>query len=415
MTIFLLPDLGEGLPEAEIREWYVKVGDSVIEDQPLLSMESAKAVVDIPSPQAGIVSKIHGNEGDVIATGAPLVEFIVKQSEKNENNIEQQYSHKASQTVVGELDEAATISSAKHNIMPDAENSYINKNNILNASPAVRALAKNLDIDLNKVTPTGIHNTITLQDVTKLHELENNSIKQNSLLKRDENTINNFEQKFAKLAMQKDNFIEQKLNIAQKYMSHLMQQSQNEIVHTTVCDEADIGHWQNEDITVRLIQALIYAVTKEPRLNAWFDNNNDRLIQFKPINLGLAYEYKSELFVPVISNCQNLTATQLRQQITNIKHQIEQRSLPLESLNSQSITLSNFGTFAGRFATPIITPPTVSILACGKIYSKVVASNEQNKFVSSQHIPLSLSFDHRVITGGEAARFLSYVIESLIK
>jgi len=368
MDIFNLPDLGEGLPDAEIHEWFVKVGDSVKIDDPLVSMETAKAVVDVPSPQEGIIAKIYGQVGDVIKTGAPLISFeanVTKPVDKG--------------TVVGNLEESNDVSEDIFTIGKDS-----NKKRAI-TTPIVRILAKKLNIDLNLLTGTGEHGVITRDDVEKAAN------KKNELPEGYE-----------------------PLRGVRRAMLNSMVESHREVVPVSIFDEADISAWhENTDITVRLIHAISDAIKKEPALNAWFNSSHGARKCFNELNLGLAMDSDEGLFVPVIHDVAKLNDKDLRQIINDYKNQVQSRTIPADKLKGATITLSNFGKFSGRFASPIIVPPMVAILAVGKLYEAVVPN--KGNFEAHRLLPLSLSFDHRAVTGGEATRFLGAIIESLQK
>lgn len=364
MIIFNLPDLGEGLPDAEIHEWFVKEGDTVSVDQPLVSMETAKAVVDVPCPQAGIIAKLFGKPGDVIKTGVPLVGFEATVARVDKG------------TVVGNLEESDEVSD-DHFIVGSATTTR-NK-----ATPQIRMLAKKLSVNLSSLIGTGEHGVITRDDIEKAAEL-------NSQVPAG------FEP----------------LRGVRRAMLNSMVQSHREVVPVSIFDEADISAWTpGNDITVRLIQAISMGCKKEPVLNAWFDTQHGARKCFDEIHLGLAMDTAEGLFVPVIHNIEKQSSEQLRSIINNYKQAVQERAIPADKLKGATITLSNFGKFAGRFASPIIVPPMVAILAVGRIYEAPVAVN--GKLEAHRLIPLSLSFDHRAVTGGEATRFLGAVMDSL--
>jgi len=206
----------------------------------------------------------------------------------------------------------------------------------------------------------------------------------------------------------------QPLRGARRSMVQTMQKSHAEVVPVTLCDDADIHAWdKGTDISVRLIKALISACQKEPSLNAWYDNQAIGRRLHQSVNLGIAIDTGEDLFVPVIKAAETLSNDKLRSTLDRLKQQARDRNIPAEELRGGSITLSNFGNFAGRYANPVIVPPTVAILGVGKIRDQVLAYN--NEIVIHRVIPLSLSFDHRAVTGGEASRFLGYIIEALEK
>lgn len=348
MSTFQLPDLGEGLQDAEIVAWHVSVGDHVVADQPLVSVETAKAVVEIPSPQSGHIAKLLGAPGDVIEIGAGLVEF-------------DEQAPKDAGAIVGELP----------SVQPRAQ-----------ATPAVRRLAGKLGVDLAAIDGTGPGGSITSADVEKAAQphLEDVTIERMSGVRRA--------------------------------MAQAMSRSGAEIVPATVTDEADIEHWQQgADITVRLARAIQSGVTAEPTLNAWYHPRQNERWLHQDIHLGLAIDTEKGLFAPVLRNIASRSDEDLRAGLDKLRGDVEARSIPPEELQGQTISLSNFGMIAGLHAALVIVPPQVAIIGAGRIVKRVVMEN--GDVTEHRFLPLSLTFDHRVVTGGEAARFLAAVKASL--
>ncbi|MCC5792487.1 MAG: 2-oxo acid dehydrogenase subunit E2 [Legionellaceae bacterium] len=367
MNDFKLPDLGEGLPDAEIHEWYVKEGDTVKADQPLVSMETAKAVVEVPSPQDGIIAKLYGKPGDVIQTGDPLLAFAHSEATRKDEG-----------TVVGNLEQNVQLGDDHFTIGSAGDHS-----NRVKATPAVKILAKKLNVNIKTVSGSGEHGLITRADVEKAAALQ-------------QQIPEGFEP----------------LRGVRRAMLSSMTQSHAQVVPVSIFDEADISAWDaDQDITVRLIRAIVAACIKEPALNAWFDTQHSARKCFDQVHLGLAMDSDEGLFVPVIHNASSKSDTALREQINSMKKAVKNRELPAEKLKGATITLSNFGKFAGRFASPIIVPPSVAILAVGRLYQAAVVDGKN--LASHPVLPLSLSFDHRAVTGGEATRFLGTVIDAL--
>lgn len=367
MSIFNLPDLGEGLPDAEICEWHVKVGDSVKIDAPLVSMETAKAVVEVPSPQTGIIKTLHGASGDVIITGAPLVTFESDEKKASDD----------SGTVVG------NIKSSDEVIDDDFIIGGATKKRIIKAGRETRALAKLHQVDLEKVIGSGINGMITKEDVLQ-----------------------------TAFPLQKGF---KKIKGVRRTMVRTMTEAHQSVVHTNIFDDVSIHAWSDkEDITARLIRALSLACEKEPSLNSWFDEHNVASKTFDDVNLGLAMDSPDGLFVPVIQKANTLSQKALRDKINQYKSEVSTREISPKDLTGASITLSNFGKFAGRYATPIIVPPSVAIIAVGQI-KKSPMDNEQGIVTMQKILPISVSFDHRAVTGGEATRFLGVMLEDLAK
>jgi pyruvate dehydrogenase E2 component (dihydrolipoamide acetyltransferase) len=355
MRQFTLPDLGEGLEEAEIVTWYVNEGDHVVTDQPLLAVETDKAVVEIPSPSGGRIAHLHAAKGDIVKVGMPLVEF----AEGAEHD---------TGAIVGELGSgehppAARLPSAR----PTGHEPQV--------FPAVRALARKLDVALELVEPTGPGGTITRADV----------------------------ERFAKSMSQTGPT--EPLRGLRRAMAQRMTAAHTEIVPATVSDEADIDDWrQGEDVTIRLVRAIASACKAEPALNAWYHSAMGERRLFERIDLGIAVDTEGGLIVPVLRNVAERGLSDLRAGLDRLRADAIARSIPPGELRGATITLSNFGMMGGRFASLVIVPPQAAIVGAGRISQRVVAHRGQPAV--RRVLPLSLTFDHRVVTGGEAARFL---------
>jgi pyruvate dehydrogenase E2 component (dihydrolipoamide acetyltransferase) len=373
MTIFKLPDLGEGLPEAEIHEWHIAEGDEVKLDQPLVSMETAKAVVDIPSPVEGRIVKLYGKPGDVIHTGAPLIEFLSKDTPAKDAG-----------TVVGaiETSDAILVESATGVAVQLKKPTQQIK-----ATPAVRMLATNLGVDLNTVHGTAPNGAITADDV---------------------------KQAAGKTKQPADKPQGDIVHGARRAMAHNMARAHAQVVPVTLIEDADLHRWPDKtDTTLRLVQAIISACKAEPALNAHFYSGSEEIRRqlWTEINLGIAVDTPGGLYVPVIKDVANQSPESLRTTINTFKEKAKAQSFSPADLSSATVTLSNFGSIVGRYANPIIVPPTVAIIGIGKTRQRVVAW--EGKPAIHAVIPISLTFDHRAATGGEAARFMAALVESL--
>jgi pyruvate dehydrogenase E2 component (dihydrolipoamide acetyltransferase) len=356
MRQFLLPDLGEGLDEAEIVAWHVTEGDHVVADQPLVSVETDKAVVEIPSPRSGRIARLLGTKGDLVKVGAPLVEFAEGPQEDTG-------------TVVGELGREPQRREARP---PPGERAQAGPPQVL---PAVRALARKLDVDLSQVQASGPDGTITRADV---------------------------ERAARSLA---DAGPAEPLRGMRRAMAQRMAAAHAEVVPASVTDEADIGDWgPAEDTTIRLVRAIAAACKAEPSLNAWYIAAPGERRLISRFDVGIAVDTEGGLIVPVLRNVGQRDARDLRAGLDRMRADAAARSIPAEELRGATITLSNFGMIGGRFANLVVVPPQVAIVGAGRIGKRVMVHDDQPAV--RRVLPLSLTFDHRVVTGGEAARFL---------
>jgi pyruvate dehydrogenase E2 component (dihydrolipoamide acetyltransferase) len=359
MRQFLLPDLGEGLEEAEIVAWHVTEGDHVVADQPLVSVETDKAVVEVPAPQNGRIVRLFGAKGEIVKVGAPLVEFAEGQEADTG-------------TVVGEL---RANEKPKVRTGPQREMAAP-------VLPAVRALARKLEVDLSLVQATGPEGTITRGDV-----------------ERAAKTLT-------------ETGPAEPLRGMRRAMAQRMQAAHAEIVTANVMEEADIGAWTSgEDATIRLVRAIAAASKAEPSLNAWYNGARVERRLLSRVDVGIAVDTEDGLIVPVLRNVGERDASDLRAGLNRLRADAAARSIPSEELRGATITLSNFGMIGGRFANLVVVPPQVAIIGAGRIAQRVVML--EGKVVARPVVPLSLTFDHRVVTGGEATRFLMALIADL--
>ncbi len=449
MKQFHLPDLGEGLPDAEIVEWHVKEGDQVTVDQPMVSMETAKAVVDVPSPYTGTIVKLHGQPGDVIDTGAVLVTFDISEDGSSQNNEESETATaKNAKTtkqqedigeLINELEEtlpkvapevasppAAATREDSGTVVGQMESSSKVVSDVstignIKVAPAVRALAKKLKVDLSQVKATGAGGVITARDVRLAAESGHAPAKKATPAQQSQLPLEAAATPQTAVTTQSPPPATatsiadgqwQQVKGPRRSMARAMAQAHAEVVPTTLMDDADINDWKpGQDITYRLIRALVAGSRAEPVMNAWFDGKKLAIRQIPHVDVGIAVDTPDGLFVPTLRNAEKLGPKEVRAAMNRIKEQVRNRSIPPEEMKDFTIMLSNFGVFAGRYATPVVTPPCVCILGAGKL--RYDAIPVMGGFEAHRIIPISLTFDHRAATGGEASRFLAAVLKDL--
>ena len=374
MKHFKLPDLGEGLQEAELVEWHVAVGDEVKADQPLVSMETDKAIVEVPSPRPGRIAELHGDPGDIVPVGAVLVAFTEGEAEKTAAKAR---PAKDAGTVVGAVATGDEVIEEKATTVGQTRLG-------VKATPAVRALAKRHNVDLGVVTPSGPDGLVTAKDVQRVAKI------------------------FAELGPL------ELLRGPRRAMARNMTMAHEEVVPVAICEDADTEDWvKGSDVTMRLIRAVVAGCRAEPALNAWYDSDAIGRRVLEKIHLGIALDTDEGLFVPVLHDVGNRSTEDLRKGLEALKADVKARTIPPEEMRGYSFTLSNFGTIFGRYANPIVQPPTVGILGAGAARPQVVAHDGAPQV--RRVTPMSLTFDHRAVTGGEAARFLKAVVEDLEK
>jgi pyruvate dehydrogenase E2 component (dihydrolipoamide acetyltransferase) len=443
---FLLPDLGEGLPDATIVEWYVKVGDTIKLDDNLVSMETAKAVVDVPSPVSGKVLKLAGAAGDIIVTGTMLVEFEVDASQpQRAEGQDTGHTHGpvggpsgpnapaiAAEAAPTKSADAGTVVGAMQVGDAVVAQAAIAAGGV-KAMPAVRATARKLGVDIARVAPTGPDGTVTMDDVKRA--AADGSAKpgaspvggpsgpnRHAIAGAAAPTSNasparsTLSQSGKPMRTQPPGAVAsgqpEQLKGVRRNMARVMADAHAQVVPTTLVDDADLHAWSGrQDITARLVRGIVAACKAVPALNAWFDGANLTRTLHPHVDLGIAVDTDDGLFVPALRNADMLDGNNVRAAIKRLRTQVEDRSIPSSELSGYTISLSNFGMFAGRYATPVVVPPCVAIIGAGKLSHDVVAV--MGGIEVHRRMPISLTFDHRACTGGEAARFLAALLDDL--
>ncbi len=382
---FKLPDLGEGITEGEIVKWRVKAGDAVLEHQVVVEVETDKAIVEVPSPKKGKVIKLSKAEGQTVLVGETLLEI---EAEGEKAGAEEEKKEK-SMSVVGTLPE----------------------NEEAPASPKARALAKKLGVDLEKLQGTGPGAVITEQDVLNAA-----------------NVTETAEKKAAPRATA-DKFgpIERiPIKGVRKSISKNLLASQRAAAFATGMDEADVTElWDlrnREQKAARdrgahltflpfFIKAVQHALFYHPMLNGSVDDEKEEIIIKKYYNIGVAVDTPDGLMVPVIKNADKKTILEIASELEGLSARAKSRKIALDELKGSTFTLSNYWSFGGTFATPIINYPDVAILGTGRIMDKPWVKD--NAIAIRKILPLSITFDHRVVDGSQAAQFLTRVIKYL--
>jgi pyruvate dehydrogenase E2 component (dihydrolipoamide acetyltransferase) len=326
-------------------------------------VETDKAVVEVPAPRSGRIARLHGAPGDILAVGAPLVEFALEGKPESE-------------TVVGEIPKAEARPSAP------AQPPRAAAAPAVRASPAARNLARRLGVRLTDVRGSGPQGTITLEDVE------------------------------AAAGQGGEAAAAEPLRGVRRAMALKMAEAHVEVVPASVTDDADVGAWgPGEDITLRLVRAIVRACDAAPALNAWYLGPDRGRILHDHVDLGIAMDTEDGLFVPGLRDVGAREPTDVRRGIEAMRADVGARKVPLKELRGQTITVSNFGMFGGRHAALVVLPPQVAIVGAGRLHEAVVP--REGRPVVTRLLPLSLTFDHRAVMGGEAARFLVALVGDL--
>lgn len=475
-NIFILPDLGEGVHEAELLKWRVKEGDTVEEHQILADMETDKAVVEVPSPRAGTIKTLHGAEGEILKVGKALVSYEGGASSAGANDSEPKATAASAPCDMGAQIAAGTAAAgsnghhAPSTQREDAGTVVGAVGGTLGgisaapgkalATPALRRLARDLGVDIDRVSGTGLAGRVTEKDVRAAASGGGNkpaasagtspvrtpaappppppprggqhadqelyaSISVGSAKREPESHVRAPRPQAASAVgaapgdTQKIPFRGVRRTIANR-----LRESVSTAVHFTVMDEADVSAL--EVLRKRLASASGEKVSFLPFVagavarcltteftdfNATTDDAAEEIIRHRAVHLGIATDTDAGLMVPVVRDCDKLGVLEIGRHIAHVAESARSRTAPREMLVGSTFTISNVGSHAGRFATPVINYPECGILAVGRARDGVVVRN--GGIAVGKLLPLSLACDHRVVDGARAALMLAKIVEML--
>ena len=378
-----LPDIGEGIAEAEIVKWLVKEGDSVKRFQPIVEVLTAKAVVEIPSPHTGILKRILAKEGETVKVGDPIAEIETGETPTT-------------------LPPRETMEKQEQPPTPTPPAKTPSKPRPVKAPPSVRMLARKHGIDLSQITGTGPRGVITKKDL--------------------EAYIQQLEQPPTPPPTQPPTKAVQRIPLrgVRKIMADRMTLSKTTIPHAYVVEEADITELLQvrsklkplaEKKNVRLtllafiLKAVVHATREYPLLNSSLDPETREIILHPTVNLGIAVDTENGLMVPVIKDAQDKTLFQLAHEINRLATLARENKLTLQDVTGSTITVSNYGAIGGILGIPAINPPEAAIIGVGRARREPRYTDEET-IQPRTLIYLTLSFDHRILEGGYATRYL---------
>ena len=416
--IFNFPDIGEGLEEGTILEWYVKAGQPIKAGQALVNMETDKVVTDIPSPKTGIITATFGQVGETIRVGSPLVEIEVEGAVDEKTTVAVTEAPKTEAieegaAVVGTMElagnNAALPASDEGSAKSASEDTFAPK---ALATPLARAMAREYKIDINKVTGTGPSGRVTKEDI------QNSQSPDKSVEKVETTEVN--------LQSSDDLTTYEPLTQIRKAIAKNMLNSKQNTAHMTLFEEVEISDlieirqkfkqkFADKNIKLTylpfIVKATVSALKQYAQLNAQMDLENNRMVYKNRYNIAIAIDTPEGLVVPVIKDADKLSIMQIAQKIAQLSDKARDRKLSLDDLKDGTFTITNFGSIGGIFATPVINYPQAGILGIGRIVKKPIVKGDQIQI--GNILPLSLSVDHRIVDGGDASRFINRIMDYL--
>lgn len=429
--VFNFPDLGEGLEEGTILEWFVSEGDSVKVGDSIVQMETDKVVADIPSPKSGVIATRFGKVGDVIPVGSPLVEIETEGAVESMESVEkvQESDDTDSQGVVQtglrvqavsesedgaavvgtmELAGEGSLLAASNEGSSEAGQSDEGTRKVL-ATPVARAMAKEMGIDINNVPGSGPSGRVKKEDILSFNSSSEKPDERNEVLKTEVEDVTY-----------------KPLTQIRKTIAKNMLHSKHNAAHMSVFEEVEIStlkqvvakykpKYAHKEVKLTylpfVVKAVAQALKQHPQLNSQIDAENNRMIFRNRYHIAIAVDAPDGLVVPVIRDADRYSIFEIAKKIGELAQKARERKLTLEDMKEGSFTITSFGSIGGIFATPVINYPQAGILGIGRILQTPIV--EDDEIVIGNIMPVSLTVDHRIVDGGETTRFVRKVMEYL--
>lgn len=413
---FNLPELGENIETIQVAKVLVKAGDAVVVDQPLLELETDKATIEVPSSVAGTVARVLVSEGDEIKVGAAIMEFDdavgaaapAKPADAKPAPAEDQPA-------------PAPVAAPAARVPAEDQPNVFPPTVSVPASPSVRRFAREIGMDLNIVKASGPHGRVSVDDV-KRYARELNSRRPEASAPVPGHAAPPPLPDFAPFGAIE---VEKMTAIRRKTAEH-MALSWSQIPHVTIHDKADISELEplrkqfaaraealggKLTMAVMVCKVVASALKVFPKFNASIDMLGRQTILKKYVNLGVAVSTDRGLMVPTIKDADRKNMVQMAAEITRIAQKARSGRIEIADMEGGTFTVTNLGRVGGVYFTPIVNYPEVAILGMGHTFEEAPADGKGG--AARLMLPLSLSFDHRLIDGSEAAQFLGWIIEAL--
>lgn len=415
MYKFKFADVGEGIHEGIVFEWYVKEGDQVAEGQEIYSVETDKFTTDVTSPVAGIIKKIYTPEGTEISVGDLMVDIddgsgddsASEEATSAPEKVAEEEKGGAGPAVVGAIESSDEIIESYTG--PSKSTASTGK---ALATPVARNFAKQLGVDINQVPGTGSLGRVTKEDIQKF--VDGSS----SLAPAQTESIQAHQ--YVASVVEEAKVERVKMSKMRETIAKNMVKSKFTIPHTSTMFEFDVTElWElRKELNTSLasegtklsfmpfvIKAVVAALKKYPMVNTELDEVNREIIFKKYYNISMAVDTEYGLAVPIIKDADQKSLMEIHNKLEELMEQARTKTLPLDSMTGGTFSISNYGAIGGTYATPVINYPESAILGTGAIYKKPVF-NEKDEIVARYYMPVVLSFDHRVMDGADANRFV---------
>ncbi len=425
---FKLPELGENIDSADIISVLVSKGDSIERDQGIMEIETDKATIEVPSDVSGKVTEVLVKEGDKAKVGQTIIKVETSGVPEEEEGKEEEAEEETSEAVEIQEKEEERKEEEPQKVTDGKREEFrpgeIDEQppimtNAAPAAPSVRRIARELGVDINKVKGSGPNGRISMDDVKAFVKSINEEIESRGIgvgVKQEE--LPDFT-KYGEIERKPMSKIRSK---TAEHLSYAWAVTP----HVTQFDKADITTLEklrkqfNPEVeqaggkltvTSILVKVITAAIKQFPQFNSSIDMENQEIIYKKYFNIGIAVDTENGLLVPVIKNTDRKSLKEISSEMSQLAEKARNRKISLEEMQGASITITNLGGIGGTSFTPIVNSPEVAILGVSR--GEMVPVYKDNRLVPRLMLPLSLSYDHRIIDGADAARFLRWVCEAL--
>ena len=417
----LIPDIGD-FEDVPIIDVYIKVGDVIDSDSSVVALESEKAVLDVPSPFAGTITKVLLKEGDTVSKGSLVAEIEVASEGEEEKPVEEPKKEQAEPPKEEKKPEPVAEGEKPIQEAEEEKSDLINEQApgaVYHATPSLRTYARELGVDLARVKGSGPNGRILHEDVQ-------------ALVKKALSGMGTATASFGKIEL--EDFSKygeterRKLTRIQKISGPHLQKSWQIIPHVTQYDEADVTDLEALRRTIKeemkrsddpvsisilpfIVKAVVAALKKFPEMNASFDEERGELILKHYYHIGIAVDTPEGLVVPVLKDADAKSLTDIARELASLSQKARERKLRPEDLSGGSFSISSLGGIGGTAFTPLINPPQVAIMGVSRLSKKPVWNGKE--FVPRDILPFSVAYDHRVIDGAAGVRFTTYLASLL--
>lgn len=450
MFEYKFPDIGEGITEGTLTKWLVKVGDQVTEGQDLAEIETDKMTTNLPSAATGTVHELLVPEYGTLEVGKVFItiddgkgpaEPALKESvteQKTPTGMKQEGDTKkqdeepikagpkdmdepSTEKVDEEAGVVGALISSQDELPPSDEGKApaketSEKKKVL-ATPVARKMAKDLDVDIQKISGTGPGGRVMKEDIQKFAEESKARTKPVETIEKPAGQ--------STPVMSSDEEIREPLTRIRKTIVQRMTESKQNLVHTTTIEEIDVSTLVafrekmkavvGEDVKLTylpfILKAIVLGLKEFPVFNSTLDEENQEIVYKKNYNIGIATDTERGLVVPVLFGVDHKSILELAKGIEELAELARENKLTLEHLRGGTFSITNYGAIGGAFGTPIINYPESAILGIGRIQQKPIVRDGQ--IVVGHILPLSLSFDHRIIDGASGIRFMRFIADAL--